>query len=374
MNNEFKLTKQESQYVQGILEEYLQSMDRSLSFEQNMTRFVSSKFLEYTPDAVQALVGSVQTGVTTFQTKLQEAMSGDAEWFRRELEDKTQSMTNEEKLRYYMQLLAALKSLHSEALGDAVRMGSLDLDQYMQSLLGQDAQLNTEAITDATVGQVRDLVTELAESTGLVLAGGEPIKELLTHAAADGAAAREFVRDQLEANESELAAALATVVAFEQGETPSIPAGTSPEFISATVAAGIHQARALRDGASGRLGWEKVRKVLRAIGLALVVCMTIWVVIHAAPALVGIGTGLTMLVFGPSILTLVAGIAVGTYLAIISGTTLVNLVVDGYEALGEFMGSTVIPTMRSWLSRCRERMDSMAHQGAWRRSGVHAHA
>ena len=275
------VTAKENTAILDLAAEITRAAADDITNDENLRRALAARLPDV--DAAQ-IVADINNGIRSFDESLSAAQTGD------------------------------LNAVITEKLSNAISGKNLDAQyQILASMLNgmtgdEEPKIDIDEGLDADETIVKELLSALTERIAdysLAFTDGEAAALLIREIGEDAAnALREVtLRDQ-----SRHYIALAAYILKCEGKLPSMPNEMTAEAIAVSIAASISMDDIIRDGAAGKLVWEKVLVALKAIAAVAVTLLAVVVAVNLSLAVASIAFIFGQIIFGFGIVgTIVAG-------------------------------------------------------------------
>lgn len=351
METKFQLTDVEANVVSRIYENVLSSLLTDKSVRDNMVSYLRNRnetwALEISENAVDKLI----KGVAGFRTNYAE-LKNDETTFAELLNESMKDLTLTQKYDCMLNFLATVKALDISVVSEMLGNADADIISKFEELKQQTLSASEGEITEEMLEELTCQIQDAISDSTVCVANVENLKSLINELPSNGEAGKSFVVRNMEELDDDCYTALATYVAFMEGNIETIPADTDPELIAVGVAAGKEHARVIEQARCGIISWEFAAKCLKYIGMALLIGFFAWITFKVFCGVLMLSSFAIAAFLGGSFLAALTGLVVGAYLTYLATSWLVDKEinwVDGYSEVYDkvmaYIKTTLYPTV-----------------------------
>lgn len=264
MNNKF--SKEDLTNINSLVESFNTANNSELSLEENMVNFYINQFPGTFPEDALDVVNRIKSGVETFNTTLNEALSADGIDYVEKIKKLGEGKTNEEKYELYINFLAAITSI------DATNYESIGGEKIetFEDIKGKWLKPEGE-VSDEMLNEVIEKIAERMNHSTLFLSSADSVAAIVENLP-NGA---EALNDTVTGNEADvknkLITSLVTYIGIKNGAISSgIIESATPEAVATMVCATAEEMRVMDNLKKGIITVENAIKVLKIIvGVAM---------------------------------------------------------------------------------------------------------
>ncbi len=306
----FDLTPEEAQQVKTMTETFLQTEDPSKSIKENMIGFYAAQFDNIAQEEIETTVDKLIQGTRTLTETYAQALQNEGFDYAEALNEKCEELSLKEKYELYLNFLAALRTIDYDNA-----TGTENVNASFEEIKGKLLTVH-EVVTPEMCDKLLEEIGESLNNSTFFATGNQTIRQLLD-AATEGQTA---VSDYLNANYDDMKlkqyTALATYIAFQKGEIPSIPADTLPEIVALGIAAGIEQEKIIEDVKSGNKTFETAALCLKILGGVALFCALGLLMLYVLAVAQGAIISSVLALFGTSTIAMIAAGTIGILVAV----------------------------------------------------------
>ena len=304
----------------------------SLSPKYQMIAYYLSATENLSQTEAEFTIDRLMSGVDSLTEKYQAALN-DGWNPSAEVAQMTANMTLEQRYDFLVNAIAIVQSVNAQTLGDDADQVKESVEQAIETLKAQHG-----AATEDVCNTLQTLLSELLESSSLMLQGADQAKELMQAAGKGQTAAVDFAAASYDDRLYKYQMALAAWIEFENDQLESFPENTIPEAVGVSIAAGIEEAKIIQEVSLGRKCVEWATTALKILGGVALACFLGYISI----------VGLTI----ASASFFVAGV-------LIMGTSTAAIIIAGLAALLITCGmcDTVLDVCQKVMMACSDAYD-----------------
>lgn len=328
--NTFNLSEEEALKVKELVEKIQLSEKPDLSVKENMVSIYMEECEGVFPEDAEEIANKIEKGVIALTDTYNEAVASEDFNFVSGLEEMGKDFSLEDKYNCYLNSLAAIRALdyNNVVSNQNVVEGFDEIKKQAYSVEGE--------VTQEMLDKVIADIDEALKNSTLCLSGKQSLMKLIEQLPEGEEGVRTFVEESYDDLKFKQYSALATYIAYKQGNVTSIPENTDAEVIAMGVAAGIEQEKICEDVKAGRKAWDVAVNCLKILGGVVLFCLMGWVMINVALGIVfGVITGVLSLLGGGLTAVIIASIA-GMFVAYKLSPALFDEIVEPcMEKVGE---------------------------------------
>ena len=238
--------------------EGLSLKDRLVSYYMTIDETLSKEEAEMT-------VSRLMSGVDDLTSKYKAALVNG--WKPNEhITEMTAAMTTQERYDFLVNAISIVQNLNMNILG-----GTSDIKGDVETAISELKAKNAE-VTDDTCEKLQAFLSELLETSPLMLTGEDKVKEMMDAARGESTNVVDFASSEYDDYRYKNEMALAAWIEHKEGTITSLPEGILPESLGVSIAAGVEEAQVMAEVASGNKTIEWAVKCLKILGAVALVC------------------------------------------------------------------------------------------------------
>lgn len=348
MNNKF--SKEDLTNMNSLVESFNTANNSELSLEENMVNFYINQFPGTFPEDALDVVNRIKSGVETFNTTLNEALSADGIDYVEKIKKLGEGKTNEEKYELYINFLAAITSI------DATNYESIGGEKIetFEDIKGKWLKPEGE-VSDEMLNEVIEKIAERMNHSTLFLSSADSVSAIVENLPNGSDALNETVTGNETDVKNKLITSLVTYIGIKNGAISSeITEAATPEAVATMVCATAEEMRVMGKLKKGIITVENAIKVLKIIGGVAMYCalayLAVWASLNATIALMSFALFLGA---APGLSGTIAGILCLTF----GVCSLVSLLTDipkvvywagkAFDSIVEYSRDELIPTIKN---------------------------
>lgn len=368
MSFEFKITKSEMTYLEGVFSALSDCMNSTISVKDNMINFYLKRFPDTTKNDAEKIVDKIINGIATFTKNYEEFQATEDEFIAQKLEEATKNLTMEQKYECLANLLIAIKSVDCELLVDMLGEEDINVLQKFNELKNGSLNITPGTVTQEMLDELLKLTKEAIDNSAISITGNKEIADLIKELPENPEAIEQFAYSHWSEMEYKNYVTLAAYIAYQEGGTPSIQAGVDPEMFAAGIAAGLERDKLIRKASLGQITWEYARKALKFIGGALLIGFLAWTAFQIVTGIIAFSAMVFVSAFNGALLAMIAGMVVGGIIAyhlmdtilkvgekvvVVAGKGFdltMDMIAKAYLSVSEVIKKTVLPGVKSGIA------------------------
>lgn len=309
MNNKF--SQEDLTKINSLVESFNSANNPELSLEENMVNFYLNQFPGTFPEDALDVVNRIKSGVETFNTTLNEALSDDGIDYVEKIKKLAEGKTNEEKYELYINFLAAITTIDAN---NYESLGGEEIESF-EEIKGKWLKPEGE-VSDEMLNEVIAKVAEKMNNSTLFLSSADSVATIVENLPNGTDALTETVTGNEADVKNKLVTSLVTYIGIKNGTISfGIAEATTPETVATMVCATAEEMRVMGNLKKGIITVENAIKLLKIIGGVAMYCalayLAVWASLNAtialmsfalflgaAPGLSGTIAGILCLTFG----------------------------------------------------------------------------
>ena len=172
MNNKF--SKEDLTNINSLVESFNTANNSELSLEENMVNFYINQFPGTFPEDALDVVNRIKSGVETFNTTLNEALSADGIDYVEKIKKLGEGKTNEEKYELYINFLAAITTIDAN---NYESLGGEKIETF-EDIKGKWLKPEGE-VSDEMLDEVIEKIAERMNNSTLFLSSADSVATLI---------------------------------------------------------------------------------------------------------------------------------------------------------------------------------------------------
>lgn len=308
MNNKF--SKEDLTNINSLVESFNTANNSELSLEENMVNFYINQFPGTFPEDALDVVNRIKSGVETFNTTLNEALSADGIDYVEKIKKLGEGKTNEEKYELYINFLAAITTIDTQ---NYESLGGKKIETF-EEIKGKWLKPEGE-VSDEMLNEVIAKVAEKMNNSTLFLSSADSVSAIVENLPNGSDALTETVTGNEADVKNKLVTSLVTYIGIKNGTISSDIAETAtPEAVATLVCATAEEMKVVDNLKKGIITVENAIKVLKIIGgvalycalayLAIVASLNVTVALMQFALFLGAAPGITGYIAGISCLAI----------------------------------------------------------------------
>lgn len=303
MNNKF--SKEDLTNINSLVESFNTANNSELSLEENMVNFYINQFPGTFPEDALDVVNRIKSGVETFNTTLNEALSADGIDYVEKIKKLGEGKTNEEKYELYINFLAAITTIDAN---NYESLGGEKIETF-EDIKGKWLKPEGE-VSDEMLDEVIEKIAERMNNSTLFLSSADSVATLIENLP-NGADVLSNTVTGCDADvKNKLVTSLVTYIGIKNGTiTSDIAEATTPEAIATMVCATAEEMRVMGNLKKGIITVENAIKLFKIIGGVAMYCYLALLAVSMSLALTyGLASLAIYLGFTSGIIGNIAGI------------------------------------------------------------------
>lgn len=294
-----KFTVAELSVITNRYNEIHSSANEAQSLKENLVAYYMSTDSEITKEDATRVVDGLMSGVDSLTTKFKTALSDG--WNPKEHVDAmVEEMTLQQRYDFLVNALSLVNMLNVQTMGEVS-----DIQTSINETIEKMKSGNIE-VTDAVCDELQNSLTELLQSSPLMVTNAEQIKEMMDAANGRTTNVVDFASSQYDDYRYKNEMALATWIEHKNGALTTLPSDIIPEALGVSIAAGVEEAQIMGEVATGTKPLEWAVKALKILGAVALTCFLCYVAILGLALLLGAFFEASVLVMGTSTIAIIA--------------------------------------------------------------------
>lgn len=294
-----KFTVAELSVITNRYNEIHSSANEAQSLKENLVAYYMSTDSEITKEDATRVVDGLMSGVESLTTKFKTALSDG--WNPKEHVDAmVEEMTLQQRYDFLVNAISLVNILNVQTMGEVS-----DIQTSINETIEKMKSGNIE-VTDAVCDELQNSLTELLQSSPLMVTNAEQIKEMMDAANGRTTNVVDFASSQYDDYRYKNEMALATWIEHKNGALTTLPSDIIPEALGVSIAAGVEEAQIMGEVATGTKPLEWAIKALKILGAVALTCFLCYVAILGLALLLGAFFEASVLVMGTSTIAIIA--------------------------------------------------------------------
>lgn len=344
-------TKDELGIITNRFNEIHSAYDETKSLKENLVSYYMTINETISADDAELIVTRLMSGVEELTTKFQKAMAEG--WNPKEHVDAmVEGMTLQQRYDFLVNAISLVNTLNVQTMGEVQ-----DVQATINETIEKMKSGNIE-VTDTVCDELQNSLTELLQSSPLMVTNAEQIKEMMDAANGQTTNVVDFASSQYDDYRYKNEMALATWIEYKNDTLTTLPSDMIPEALGVSVAAGVEEAYIMEETSNGKpIEWAvKCLKVLGAIALT---CFLGYVAILGLALLAGAFFEASILVMGTSTIAIIAATALSflicwgySEVAIKAGTKILEWTGKAYDWIIDKFKEDIVPIIKKGTQKC----------------------
>ena len=294
-----KFTVAELSVITNRYNEIHSSANEAQSLKEKLVAYYMSTDSEITKEDATRVVDGLMSGVESLTTKFKTALSDG--WNPKEHVDAmVEEMTLQQRYDFLVNAISLVNILNVQTMGEVS-----DIQTSINETIEKMKSGNIE-VTDAVCDELQNSLTELLQSSPLMVTNAEQIKEMMDAANGRTTNVVDFASSQYDDYRYKNEMALATWIEYKNGALTTLPSDIIPEALGVSIAAGVEEAQIMGEVATGTKPLEWAVKALKILGAVALTCFLCYVAILGLALLLGTFFEASVLVMGTSTIAIIA--------------------------------------------------------------------
>lgn len=384
MDSDFRISKDEGKYIEGVIEKLKENVNSTISVKENMIDFYLKRFPDTTRTEAEKNIDKIINGVSTFTKNFEEFKNGDNDQIAKKLEEVTKDLPIEKKYECMVNFLIAIKAVDCNLVAENLKDGSFDDVKKFEEIKNATINVNADTVTQEMLDEITELTKEAIDNSAIGISGSKDVIGLINSLPGNQDAAKDFAIANWDEITLKNYVSLAVYVASLEGALSSMPADADPEIIAAGVSAGFERDKIIKQASLGQITWEYARKALKFIGGALLICLLGWLTFKIMLGMIGLGTLVIGALFNFALIAMIAGMILGGFVAYKSVDVIVDvagkiislfskgydqamdMIEKGYLKMEKLMKDTVFPMVTAGITRLWKFINERIVQGIFK--------
>lgn len=260
-----KFTAEELSVITDRYNQIHSAANESQSLKENLVSYYMSTNTELSKEEAEKVVAGLMSGVEDFTSKYKEALD---EGWNPEVHIKAMvaEMGTQQRFEFLVNAISIINTLNVNTIGDIPNV------QDSINKIVEELKVGQNEVTDAVCDELQKHLSELLESSTLILTNADRIKEIMDVANGQPSNVIDFTSEQYDDYRHKAELALATWIEHKNGTLTTLPSGIIPEALGVSIAAGVEEARVVEEVASGTKTLEWAIRCLKILGAVALVC------------------------------------------------------------------------------------------------------
>jgi hypothetical protein len=265
-----KFTKAELDIIANRLNIIHSHGSEDLSLKERLVSYYRTTDETLTKEEAESTVSRLMSGVDDLTSQYKDALNNG--WDPNEhITAMTANMTTQERYDFLVNAISIVKSINANTLG-----GVSDIKGDVEAAIAE-LKANNAEVSDATCESLQSCLSELLESSTLMLTGEEKIKEMMEAAHGQSTNVIDFASAEYDDYRYKNEMALAVWIEHKEGNITSLPERILPESLGVSIAAGVEEARVMAEVASGNRTIEWAVKCFKILGGIALACFLVYI-------------------------------------------------------------------------------------------------
>ena len=297
-----KFTKEELSVITARYNEIHQSVQESNSLKENLVSYYMSSNPSLNKADAETEVSGLMSGVKDLTGKFNAAM--EEGWNPAgHIAEMVRDMDLQKRYDFLVTAISVVNTLNVQTLGDVH-----DVETSVNEAIEELKSGNVE-VTENVCDQLQDTLSGMLETSPLMLANSDQVREMMDAASMGTVNAVDFTSVHYEDFRHKNVMALATWIEYKNGNLPSLPDNMLPEIMGVSIAAGVEEARIMEEVATGSKTLEWAIKCLEVLGAIAITCFLGYIALLGMGLLLGAFFEAAIFVMGTSTLAMIVATA-----------------------------------------------------------------
>lgn len=356
-------TKDELGIITNRFNEIHSAYDETKSLKENLVSYYMTTNETISSDDAELIITRLMSGVEELTTKFQKAMAEG--WNPKEHVDAmVEGMTLQQRYDFLVNAISLVNTLNVQTMGEVQ-----DVQATINETIEKMKSGNIE-VTDAVCDELQNSLTELLQSSPLMVTNAKQIKEMMDAANGQTTNVVDFASSQYDDYRYKNEMALAAWIEHKNGALTTLPSDTIPEALGVSIAAGVEEAHIMEEVATGLKPFEWSVKALKILGAVALTCFLGYVAILGLALLAGAFFETSIIVMGTSTIAIIAATALSflicwgySEVAIKAGTKILEWTGEAYDWVVKKLKDNVYPTIKTGFTKLVSWVKSLFKKG-----------
>ena len=358
-----KFTTAELSVITNRYNEIHTSVNESLSLKENLMSYYMSTDSSITKEEAEDIVVRLMAGVENFTTKYRTAMEDG--WNPKEHVDAMiRDMSLQQRYDFLVNAISLVNTLNVQTMGDMQDIQA-SINETIEKMKSGDIEV-TEVVCD----ELQNSLTELLQSSPLMVTNAEQIKEMMDAANSQTTSVVDFASSQYDDYRHKNEMALATWIEHKNGALTTLPSDILPEALGVSIAAGVEEAHILEEVATGSRNLEWAVYCLKILGGVALTCFLGYIALLGLMLVLATFFELSVLVLGTSTFALFVASALSLLVCwgysdvvIKTGTKILKWTGEAYDWLVIKLKDNVYPIIKAGFTKFVSWVKSLFNNG-----------
>ena len=358
-----KFTAAELSVITNRYNEIHSSANESQSLKENLVAYYMSTDPSITKEDATKVVEGLMSGVDNLTTKFKTALADG--WNTKEHVDAmVEGMNLQQRYDFLVNAISLVNTLNVQTMGEVQ-----DVQATINETIEKMKSGNIE-VTDAVCDELQNSLTELLQSSPLMVTNAEQIKEMMDAANGQTTNVVDFASSQYDDYRYKNEMALAAWIEHKNGALTTLPSDTIPEALGVSIAAGVEEAHIMEEVATGSKPFEWAVKALKILGAVALTCFLGYVAFLGLALLMGAFFEASILVMGTSTIAIIAASVLSflvcwgySGVAIQAVTKILEWTGEAYDWVVKKLKDNVYPTIKTGFTKLVSWVKSLFKKG-----------
>lgn len=358
-----KFTAAELSVITNRYNEIHSSANGSQSLKDNLVAYYMSTDPTITKEDAEKIVGGLMSGVDNLTIKFKTALLDG--WKPKEHVDAMmEGMTLEQRYDFLVNAISLVNTLNVQTMGDMQDIQA-SINETIEKMKSGDIEV-TEAVCD----ELQNSLTELLQSSPLMVTNAEQIKEMMDAANSQTTSVVDFASSQYDDYRHKNEMALAAWIEHKSGALTTLPSDIIPESLGVSIAAGVEEAHIMEEVATGSKPFEWAVKALKILGAVALTCFLGYIALVGMAVLMGAFFEASILVMGTSTIAIIAASVLSflvcwgySGVALKAVTKILEWTGEAYDWVVTKLKDNVYPTIKAGITKLLTWVKSLFKKG-----------
>ncbi len=358
-----KFTVAELSVITNRYNEIHSAANETQTLKENLMAYYMSTDSTITKEDAEKIVGGLMSGVEDFTIKYKEALAEG--WNpKKHVDEMVDGMTLQQRYDFLVNAISLVNTINLQTMGEMQ-----DVQTSVNETIEKMKSGNIE-VTDAVCDELQNSLTELLQSSPLMIINAEQIKEMMDAANGQTINVVDFASSQYDDYRYKNEMALAAWIEHKNGALTTLPSDTIPEALGVSIAAGVEEAHIMEEVATGSKPFEWAVKALKILGAVALTCFLGYVAFLGLALLMGAFFEASILVMGTSTIAIIAASVLSflvcwgySGVAIQAVTKILEWTGEAYDWVVKKLKDNVYPTIKAGFTKLVSWLKSLFKKG-----------
>lgn len=358
-----KFTVAELSVITNRYNEIHSAANETQTLKENLMAYYMSTDSTITKEDAEKIVGGLMSGVEDFTIKYKEALAEG--WNpKKHVDEMVDGMTLQQRYDFLVNAISLVNTINLQTMGEMQ-----DVQTSVNETIEKMKSGNIE-VTDAVCDELQNSLTELLQSSPLMIINAEQIKEMMDAANGQTINVVDFASSQYDDYRYKNEMALAAWIEHKNGALTTLPSDTIPEALGVSIAAGVEEAHIMEEVATGSKPFEWAVKALKILGAVALTCFLGYVAFLGLALLMGAFFEASILVMGTSTIAIIAASVLSflvcwgySGVAIQAVTKILEWTGEAYDWVVKKLEENVYPSIKAGFTKLVSWLKSLFKKG-----------